>query len=329
MRVFLAAILVLFASLISQAAGVVVQGTVVDPAGSAIAGATVELVSAGKAVASTVSGPGGAFRFTDVAAGSYEIRVTLSGFRQARVAVAVGSSAPAALQIKLLVGSTTESVRIGSEAPPPDWTQSARIESPKSTPPPPPAAPGPGTSPHPPIRQGGVAGGVAGGVVGGVPGGGLGRGFGGGYQPDNESYAGIEENTFRRVTDQPLSTFSIDVDTASYANIRRFLNEGRLPPADAVRVEELINYFHFDYADATQAAPFGVTTELTACPWNARHQLALIGLQAKRLPAGRTPPRNLVFLLDVSGVMATNDRLPLVETAESTLAQTLSGEDRV
>ncbi len=165
--------------------------------------------------------------------------------------------------------------------------------------------------------------------------GGRGAGFGAGLMsargalPDAESYASIDENKFRRVTDQPLSTFSIDVDTASYANVRRFLNEGRLPPIDAVRVEELINYFHFDYADSTQGAPFGLTTELAACPWNNRHKLALIGLQSKRLPAGKTPPRNLVFLLDVSGSMASSDKLPLVKTAMKMLADTLTAQDRV
>ena len=103
-------------------------------------------------------------------------------------------------------------------------------------------------------------------------------------QPDTESYAAIDENKFRRPIDQPLSTFSIDVDTASYTNVRRFLNEGRLPPADAVRVEELINYFRFDYADSTQGAPFGVTTELAPCPWDSRHKLAL------DRAAGAAPP---------------------------------------
>jgi Ca-activated chloride channel homolog len=329
MRVLLAAILVLFVTLTGQAAGVVVQGTVVDPAGSAIAGATVELVSAGKTVISTVSGAGGAFRFADVAAGSYEIRVTLSGFRQSRAEMTVGTSAPPPVRIKLLVGSTNESIKVAAEAPPPDWTQSARVQSPNAAPvpPPPPASPVPITAPK--AVPGGVVGGVAGGVAQGNVGGAGGRGYGAMYQPDTESYAAIDENTFRRTIDQPLSTFSIDVDTASYANVRRFLNEGRLPPADAVRVEELINYFSFDYSDATQGAPFGIATELTACPWNSRHQLALIGLQAKRLPPGRTPPRNLVFLLDVSGSMSSNDKLPLVKTAMKMLAGTLNGEDSV
>jgi Ca-activated chloride channel homolog len=168
-------------------------------------------------------------------------------------------------------------------------------------------------------RISGPVGGVAGGAYGGVP---L-------LLPDTESYAGIDENKFRRPIDQPLSTFSIDVDTASYTNVRRFLNEGRLPPVDAVRVEELINYFRFDYADAIQGAPFGVTTELAPCPWDSRHRLALIGLQARRLPPGKTPPRNLVFLLDVSGSMASDDKLPLVKNAMKMLADTLRSDDRV
>src|SRR5690349_10904122 len=146
---------------------------------------------------------------------------------------------------------------------------------------------------------------------------------------NTEAYDRIEDNAFRRVSDAPLSTFSIDVDTASYTNVRRFLNEGTLPPADAVRIEELINYFHFDYADSVQRAPFGITTEVAACPWNAKHELALVGLQARRLATGQTPPRNLVFLLDVSGSMMPANKLPLVRTAMKMLAETLTAKDRV
>ncbi len=131
------------------------------------------------------------------------------------------------------------------------------------------------------------------------------------------------------MTDDPLSTFSIDVDTASYSNVRRFLNQGTLPPADAVRVEELINYFRFAYKDSQDGAPFSVTTDVSACPWNPRHRLALIGLQARRLTSERTPPRNLVFLLDVSGSMTSPDKLPLVKTAMRMLADTLNPADRV
>jgi hypothetical protein len=117
------------------------------------------------------------------------------------------------------------------------------------------------------------------------------------------------------VSDHPLSTFSSDVDTASYSNVRRFLTSGALPPPYAVRIEELINYFRFDYAPPTSKDPVSTTTEVAACPWNAAHRVALIGLQTRSIDAATTPPRYLVFLLDVSGSMAPPDRLPLVRTA--------------
>jgi Ca-activated chloride channel family protein len=142
-------------------------------------------------------------------------------------------------------------------------------------------------------------------------------------------YDPIKENGFRRVADAPLSTFSIDVDTASYANVRRFLKDGSLPPADAVRVEELINYFHFDYPAPRDGRPFSVTTELGPCPWNTRHDLVLIGLHSAPIVAVKTPPRNLVFLLDVSGSMAPWNRLPLVQAAMVMLTNTLRPQDRV
>jgi Ca-activated chloride channel family protein len=131
------------------------------------------------------------------------------------------------------------------------------------------------------------------------------------------------------VSDEPLSTFSIDVDTASYANVRRFLNNGSLPPRDAVRIEELINYFRFDYARPSNGAPFAVSTEIAACPWNPRHRLALIGLQASPVDQDSVPARNLVFLLDVSGSMMPPDRLPLIKAAMRMLVDTLTARDRV
>jgi Ca-activated chloride channel homolog len=316
-RAVLAGLLVLLVTVTGRAAGVAVQGAIVDPAGYVIPGATVELLSGTRVTAKAVSNYDGVFRFPDVGAGTYDIRVTMAGFRRTQTTITVGTTAPPPLRLKLLVGSVNETVTVAPDAraagsPTPN---AAPAQAPP--PPPPPAAPGP-------------VGGVVGGVVGGYAGGGRG-GFVDvrGAFPDTESYAPIDENKFRRPADQPLSTFSIDVDTASYANVRRFLNEGRLPPPDAVRVEELINYFHFDYADSTQGAPFGVTTELAPCPWDSRHKLALIGVQAKRLPPGKIPPRNLVFLLDVSGSMASNDKLPLVKSAMKMLAGTLTAQDRV
>lgn len=146
---------------------------------------------------------------------------------------------------------------------------------------------------------------------------------------NTEAYDNVDENQFRRVDAEPLSTFSIDVDTASYANVRRFLTDGALPPPGAVRIEELINYFRFDYEQPSAGHPFSITTELTACPWNPRHKLALIGLQGRK-PGDREPaPRNLVFLIDVSGSMRPADKLPLVRTAMRILTDILSERDRV
>jgi Ca-activated chloride channel family protein len=131
------------------------------------------------------------------------------------------------------------------------------------------------------------------------------------------------------VSEDPLSTFSIDVDTASYANVRRFLNQGTLPAPDVVRVEELVNYFRFSYGDPSGNDPFAVTTEVAGCPWNPRHKLALVGLQSRSIGNEPTPPRNLVFLLDVSGSMTPPDKLPLVKTAMHMLVNTLTPSDRV
>jgi Ca-activated chloride channel family protein len=146
---------------------------------------------------------------------------------------------------------------------------------------------------------------------------------------NTEAYDHIEENRFRRVDADPLSTFSIDVDTASYANVRRFLSDGELPPAGAVRTEELINYFRFVYPEPSGRDPFSVTTELAACPWNPKHRLALIGLQGRSLDERDPAPRNLVFLLDVSGSMMPADKLPLVRTAMRMLTDVLTERDRV
>ena len=144
-----------------------------------------------------------------------------------------------------------------------------------------------------------------------------------------ESYGVIDENPFLEAARAPLSTFSIDVDTASYSNVRRFLNDGQLPPKDAVRVEELINYFSYDYPQPAGAAPFSVTTEVADCPWDTRHRLVHIGLQGRRVASENLPPANLVFLVDVSGSMQPANRLPLVKTSLRMLAEQLTARDRV
>jgi Ca-activated chloride channel family protein len=146
---------------------------------------------------------------------------------------------------------------------------------------------------------------------------------------NTEAYHRIVDNAFLAVADAPLSTFSIDVDTASYANVRRFLRDRQLPPKDAVRIEELINYFRFDYPAPEDGLPFSVTGHVAACPWNQDHKLVLLGLQARRLAEGQIPPRNLVFLLDVSGSMNDPRKLPLLKAAMGLLVDQLTEQDRV
>jgi Ca-activated chloride channel family protein len=303
MRLVLSALLVGFVAVGSlqvanpTTAGVL-TGVVVDDTGTAVAGATVDLRVGTRVERTTVTGADGGFRFERVAAGVYEIRALMSGFPLVSMSVEVVKDRP------------TAAVRLALVRP-------SRMEADRA------------------LTKSGLAApaGVAGGVIGNMP-----------VAPpmlaselvrapsatfNTEAYDKIDENRFHRVGDDPLSTFSIDVDTASYSNVRRFLNQGTLPPADAVRVEELINYFRFAYKDSSDDAPFSVTTEVAACPWNPRHRLALIGLQARRMAAERTPPRNLVFLLDVSGSMNEPDKLPLVKTAMRMLADTLNPTDRV
>jgi Ca-activated chloride channel family protein len=147
---------------------------------------------------------------------------------------------------------------------------------------------------------------------------------------NTEAYDRIDENPFRPVSVAPLSTFSADVDRASYANVRRFLNQGTLPPKDAVRIEELVNYFPYDdAAPATRDVPLRNTTELAAAPWNARHDLLRIALRARDVDLRRAPAANLVFLVDVSGSMQGPGRLPLVKQSLALLVNELREEDHV
>ncbi len=146
---------------------------------------------------------------------------------------------------------------------------------------------------------------------------------------NTESYDLINENNFLAVADNPLSTFSIDVDTASYANLRRFLNNGTLPPKDAVRIEEMINYFTYSYPQPEDSRPFSVVTEISDCPWNDAHRLIHIGLQGRKMNTENTPPSNLVFLIDISGSMRSPNKLGLLKQAFKLLVNQLRDEDRV
>lgn len=145
----------------------------------------------------------------------------------------------------------------------------------------------------------------------------------------NEQYNHIAENGFKDVLEVPLSTFSIDVDAASYSNMRRFLNRNTLPPVDAVRIEEMINYFSYDYPQPDRKHPFSITAEVGKCPWNADNKLVHIGLQGRNVSTEKLPPNNLVFLLDVSGSMNSPDKLPLLKMGLKLLINQLRKEDRI
>jgi Ca-activated chloride channel family protein len=146
---------------------------------------------------------------------------------------------------------------------------------------------------------------------------------------NNESYAPIRETDVVTAKENPLSTFSIDVDTASYSNVRRHLEEERTPPVDAIRTEELINYFRYDYPQPSGEKSFSVNLEMNRAPWNPEHELVRIGIKGRELPAEDRGPANLVFLIDVSGSMSSPDKLPLLQRSLSALVENLSDADRV
>jgi Ca-activated chloride channel homolog len=309
-------VLALIVAPVAQTSVGTITGIVKDAAGAVIPGATIRIAAKGMTPLTRVSDSKGAFTFDRVPVADYDVTATLHGFKRLATRVTVTAAKTSRLDIVLEAGALTETVTVTAEVA----TRDAASVPPASA-----KQRGRGTAYLP--LTGAVAGDIAGGIVSGMP------------HPDpvsvgkrdfnTEAYDRIDDNPFRLATQDPLSTFSIDVDTASYANVRRFLNGGSLPPRDAVRIEELINYFRFEYPSPVSGMPFSVTTELAPCPWNPKHRLALVGLQARALDTDSVPARNLVFLLDVSGSMASADKLPLVRTAMRMLVDTLTSRDRI
>jgi Ca-activated chloride channel homolog len=288
-----------------------IDGVVVDPAGQPVPGVAVALD--GPEQRTTTTNDRGEFSFAGLRPGAYQLRFTLAGFKTLLAPAPVSGGNAPRRTFRMMVGTPKEIVTAPS-----DETATLRLEKQEAE----------ASRRIPATGQMGVVAGAQAPYP--AP-----QMVGGRYwpypprYPGAESYAAIDENPFRHVSSDPLSTFSVDVDTASYANVRRFLNEGTLPPADAVRIEELINYFRYDYPQPSGSVPFSVTTELSECPWNPTHRLALIGLQGRQLPDGDLPPRNLVFLIDVSGSMMSPDKLPLVRNGMRMLTDILTERDRV
>ena len=303
-----------------------ITGNVRDQAGAPIAKAQVLVVGTSR---STLTDTAGRYELSSLSAGTYTLRATFVGYRAVRatgVRVAAGDTVR---QDFMLEATTTRAEDIAVQASPPpmprdEVTTKHRVDE--------------AFTDRLPVEESHrrnaheaasvVTTGAASAEFGNA---------GSGIvdirrrrEPWNtEEYGRIYENRFLDARSNPLSTFSIDVDRASYSNVRRFLMSGHLPPADAVRIEELVNYFTYEYAEPTGAHPFTVATDIAPAPWNPAHRLLRIGLQGKRHAARSLPPSNLVFLIDVSGSMQSPDKLPLVKQAFRVLVGQLRPQDRV
>ncbi len=296
----------------------VLRGTVTDDSGLEVPGVTVELsspaLSGGTRTVTTDAS--GRWEVRDLPPGAYSVRALKPGFSPALQSVTVlgerivvvNLSVRFAGQEVVIVSDTAQFLSriptgrsyqsVGDSAPGvvATWGPIGRNRSPEAPRFDPPPALGPGWLP-----------------------------------PDTsqDQYAAIVENRFVGVADEPLSTFGVDVDTASYSNVRRYLEAGQAPPRDAVRIEELINYFPYDYARPEDGAAFTTHTEVTEAPWAEGHRLVRIGIQGKEVVGRAMPPRNLVFLVDVSGSMNAEDRLPLVKRGLQLLVRELGPADHV
>jgi Ca-activated chloride channel family protein len=274
-----------------------IRGRAVDVAGSPLPGVTVQVVLNGSIAAQTVTAVDGTFVVRGLKPGTFTIVLLLAGFAPEQQVVTLSPEAGLQRTFELKVAAVSETVTVNA-------ARSDVAGAVKGT-----AAQSPA-----PVR--------------------MEAGRGGGYSPvipggfNRESYAHVQRNGFKLVTNDPLSTFSADVDTASYANVRRFLHEGRLPPEGAVRIEEMINYFRFDYAEPRNG-PVSLTSELGDCPWEPKHKLVLLGLRTPSIDQHEVGERNLVFLLDVSGSMQPADKLPLIKSAMRMFVDTLRPSDRV
>jgi Ca-activated chloride channel family protein len=278
--------------------GAALSGVVTDSSGAVLPGATVTVSGPRPPDVTAITDANGAFRILALQPGKYKVRIELTGFKDAQTTVEIVSGKTTTIRVVLDIGAMSEEVTVSS-APGRIQTETSARSYPTR---------GRHPAPPPPPPQ---------------------TGF------NREAYKHLPESGFHRVSAQPRSTFSTDVDTASYTNVRRMLGEGRLPPEGAVRIEEFVNYFRFDYDEPDGDALVAITTEVAACPWNESHLLALVGLRAAEIPEGRgrrareARGRYLVFLVDVSGSMSSPDKLPLVRASLHLLTDRLAEADRI
>jgi Ca-activated chloride channel family protein len=306
-----------------------VSGRVQDATAAVIPGVEVKATNSRDGnVATTVTNEAGAFSLKELEPGNYKLEAALPGFQKFSDSVQVAANADSKKDVVLQIGQVSQAVEVAVAADRLLSTSSASVgavgkaarggvanreralaagapaAAAAPAPPPPPAASSraPGVPPAFDRFR---------------------------YFNGTESYDAISDNPFLPVAQNPLSTFSIDVDTASYSNVRRFLNQYQLPPRDGVRIEEMINYFSYDYPQPAGKDPIGATIEAAAAPWNPQHRLVRVGIKARDMDARRRPATNLVFLLDVSGSMEPEERLPLLKNAIRMLVEQLTANDRV
>lgn len=283
----------------------VVSGVVVDPEGTPLPGVSV-ILDGGKVAMTDAKGR---YRFEGVAPGNHQVTFTLAGFvagsktiRDGRFDSAMVRPSSVAEAITVTADAKGEREAVAYVPAPPPVTPPAKFEA---------------------VQE-------VGNYTGGVTRSMATAKISGAYDRQNqESYAAIKESSFVAVAEDAVSTFSIDVDRASYSNVRRFIRSGQLPPKDAVRIEEMINYFSYSDPDPTGTDPFSVSSEVASCPWNRSNRLVRVALRGRSIAPWQSKPHNLVFLVDVSGSMASADKLPLVKKAFRLLTEQLRAQDTV
>ena len=297
-----------------------IHGIVTDHSGTPLPGVSVTIERAGS-THTTVTDAKGQYGFENLAPGEYAAVIQLEGFKTERRTIRVVDTKAVAVRTKLALANVSESITV-TAASPMELKAARKDRAAAAT---------------------GVEGGVEGGVVGGVVGGVIAVNTAVPIAPppapsvvpqaldaaSTAQYQAFADHTFIDTRSERTTTFAIDVDHAAYSNVRRFLTAGLVPPPDAVRVEEMLNYFTYSYPQPTGPDPFSITTEVASCPWNADHRLLRIGIQGRNLEEWRMAPNNLVFLIDVSGSMQPPARLPLIKTAFRMLVDKLRAEDRV
>ncbi|HSP15093.1 MAG TPA: von Willebrand factor type A domain-containing protein [Thermoanaerobaculia bacterium] len=263
---------------------------IVSSSGAVLAGVTVTL-SANGFSQTAITDAQGRYNFVNVPPGIYTLRAELPGLATEQVRVAVVADQPVELRTDMGPARVAEAITVSTVV------NQAGIDQ---------------ASAYPAAKVSGVAGGVIAAEIKAEP-----------------QYAHFADHEFLGTGKDATTTFAIDVDRASYANVRRFLTAGLVPPPDAVRIEEMLNYFAYSYPQPAGVHPFSITTEVASCPWNADHRLLRIGIQGRNLEEWRMAPNNLVFLIDVSGSMQPPARLPLLKSAFKLLVDKLRAEDRV